>query len=286
MTWRFLISSLALSLIILIPLSIKWEIPKRVTVPACFLIGIFTGLILYFIEAIYKMGFYQILILQIFLILGISASLLFWRFNRDPERVPPKDTNTILSPADGKVIYVKSIEKGTIPFSEKKGREFSLGDFVQSDVLPSEGYLIGISMNFLNVHVNRAPVDGKVLLIRHIQGGFTSLKEKEAVVQNERALTVIDNGHFKVGIVQIASRLVRKIVLYLREGNEVHRGERIGMIRFGSQVDLVLPRVPLLHLEIKPGDNVKAGVSIVAEILEDKEDEGTLPGAISERHLS
>jgi phosphatidylserine decarboxylase len=213
------------------------------------------------------------LILQIFLILGISASLLFWRFNRDPERVPPQGLNTILSPADGNVIYVKNIEKGTISYSDKKGRKFSLGDFVQTDILPPEGYLIGISMNFLNVHVNRAPVDGKVSLIRHIRGGFISLKRKEAVTENERALTIIDHGYFKVGIVQIASRLVRKIVLHLREGSEVKRGARIGMIRFGSQVDLILPRISPLHLLIKPGDNVKAGVSIVAEILEDKEED-------------
>lgn len=271
MTWEILISSIALSLILLVPLSIKWEIPKRVTLPASFLIGIFTGLFVYIIAAIYSMKFYQIFILQIFLILGISASLLLWRFFRDPERVPPEDENTILSPADGKVIYVKGIEKGTIPYSEKKGRKFSLNDFTQSDVLPTEGHLIGIAMNFLNVHVNRAPIDGRVSLMYHIQGGFASLKKKEAVIRNERALTVIDNGNFKIGIVQIASRLVRNIVLYLQEGHEVRRGERMGIIRFGSQVDLILPGLPSLNIEINPGDDVKAGVSIVARIVKNQD---------------
>jgi len=271
MTWEILISSIALSLILLVPLSIKWEIPKRVTLPASFLIGLFTGLVVCILAAMYRMKFYQIVILQIFLIVGISASLLLWRFFRDPERMPPDDKSTILSPADGKVIYVKRIEKGTIPYSEKKGRKFSLNDFTQSDVLPTEGHLIGIAMNFLNVHVNRAPIDGKVSLIRHIQGGFASLKKKEAVVQNERALTVIDNGHFKIGVVQIASRLVRTIVLFLREGHEIRRGERIGMIRFGSQVDLILPNLPSLHIEVSPGEEVKAGLSIVAKIVEAKE---------------
>jgi phosphatidylserine decarboxylase len=269
MTWQVLMSSLVLSLILLIPLGIKWEIPREITVPGSMMIGILTGLIVWGIAGIYNIKFWQVLILQIFLIIGISTSLLLWRFFRDPERIPPEDRNAILSPADGKVIYVKRIENGSIPYSEKKGKKFSLNDFIQSNVLPSDGYLIGIAMNFLNVHVNRAPVDGKVSLIRHIKGGFVSLKKKEAVIQNARALTVIENGNFKVGIVQIASRLVRKIVLYLQEGNEIRRGERVGMIRFGSQVDLILPAFPSVHIEIKPGDNVKAGVSIVAKIVGD-----------------
>jgi len=149
-------------------------------------------------------------------------------------------------------------------------RNFPLKDFVQADVFPTGGYLVGISMNFLDVHVNRAPIDGKVSLIRHIQGGFTSLKKKEVVIQNERALTVIDNGHFKVGVVQIASRLVRKIVLFLREDHEIHRGERIGMIRFGSQVDLILPDLPYLRIEVGPGTEVKAGISVIARIAENQ----------------
>jgi len=267
MPWEILLSSLGLSFIILVPLGIKWEIPKRITVPTFIFIGILAGFIVGSIAGTYHIKFSHGLIIELFLILGIPASLLLWGFYRDPGRIPPEDANAILSPADGKVIYVKRIEKGSVPYSEKKGRKFSLNDFTQSDMLPSNGYLIGITMNFLNVHVNRAPIDGKVSFIRHIQGGFASLKKKEAVVQNERALTVIDHGDFKIGVVQIASRLVRKIILYLREGNEIRRGEKIGMIRFGSQVDLILPSLPSLHIEVNPGDNVKAGVSIVAKIL-------------------
>ena len=267
MTWEILLSSLTLSFIILVPLSIKWEIPKRTGVPASLFVGIVTGLIINSIVEIFPVKFWQVFILQILFIMGISASLLLWKFFRDPERISPEDRNAILSPADGKVIYVKRIEKGSILYSEKKGKKFSLNDFIQSNVLPSEGYLIGIAMNFLNVHVNRAPIDGKISFVKHIKGSFISLKRKEALIENERALTVIDNGQFKLGIVQIASRLVRKIVLYLREGNEIRRGERIGMIRFGSQVDLILPAFPSLHIEIKPGDNVKAGISIVAKIV-------------------
>lgn len=268
MTWEIILSSLILSLILLIPVGIRWEIPKKVSLPASVLIGALTALIVRVVVGDRGIPFYQIVILELFLIGVISASLLLWRFFRDPERVSPEDRNAILSPADGKVIYVKKIEEGTIPFLEKKGKKLLLTDFVQSDSLPSEGYLIGISMNFLNVHVNRAPIDGRISVVQHIRGSFLSLKRKEAVAQNERALTVIDNGYFKVGVIQIASRLVRKIVLYLQEGHAVRKGQRIGMIRFGSQVDLILPNLPFLHIEINPGDNVKAGVSIVAKIVD------------------
>lgn len=90
------------------------------------------------------------------------------------------------------------------------------------------------------------------------------MKKKEAVIQNERLLTVIENGHFKMGIVQIASRLVRKIIPYLKQGSEVRSGQRIGAIRFGSQVDVILPDLPSLSIEVSPGEKVKAGISIVA----------------------
>jgi phosphatidylserine decarboxylase len=271
MTWEILISSLVFSVIILVPLSIKWEIPKRVAAPASFLIGVSVGLIVRGIWGIYNINFYLILVLQFLLIIGISGSLLLWRFLRDPERISPQDGNAILSPADGKIIYVKRIEKGIIPCSEKKGRKFFLTDFIQSDVLPTEGYLIGICMTYLDVHVNRAPIDGSVFSISQIKGGFASLRNEDAVIHNARALTVIDNGHFKVGVVQIASRLVRKIVLYLREGQEIRKGERMGMIRFGSQVDLILPGLSSLNIEINPGEDVKAGVSILARIMGNQE---------------
>ena len=129
---------------------------------------------------------------------------------------------------------------------------------------------LAFAMNFLDVHVNRSPMSGKITLAKHIQGLFLSLKKQEALLQNERALTVIDNGSFKVGIVQIASRLVRQIVAYLQEGQLVSCGERIGMIRFGSQVDVVLPNLPSLVVNVVPGMKVKAGLSVLASHREEK----------------
>jgi phosphatidylserine decarboxylase len=267
MAWEILISGLCLSLIILLPLCKKFRIPIKISLLSSLFIGLFAGLIVSGIEGIYYIKYIHSLILLIFLILGIFASFLVWRFYRNPERIPPEDTKTILSPADGKVIYVKRYENGCIPYSEKKGKKILLSDLTQSDVFPTEGHLIGISMNFLNVHINRAPIDGMVTVIRQIKGSFISLKKEDALVLNERALTIIENGHFKVGVVQIASRLVRKIEVYFEEGQKIRRGESLGMIRFGSQVDLILPCLPTINIEAKPGDNVKAGVSVVARIV-------------------
>ncbi len=266
MSMKIFISGLVLSFVTLVPLGIKWELEKKIIIPAAFFIGIMSWTAVMEISSFWNLSFYQIVIFQAFVIAVTSISLLLWRFYRDPERVSPEDQNTILSPADGRILYVKKIEDGEIPFSEKNGRKFSLNDFVQSNVLPSGGYLLGIAMNYLDVHVNRAPIDGKISLLKHIKGLFISLKKKEAIIQNERVLIVIENDHFKIGIVQIASRLVRKITPYLKEGTEVNKGERIGAIRFGSQVDVILPDLSSLNIKVNPGEKVKAGLSIVATL--------------------
>jgi len=257
---------LFLALTILIPLGIKWGIDKKMTLFLAFTVGIVSGVCAGVLAPFLNLSFVQILVFQILMVLSLSGSLLLWRFFRDPERKPPQDHNTILSPADGQIIYIKKIEAGEIPISDKNGRSIPLHDFFQSNLLSETGTLIGISMNFLDVHINRAPLDGKIDLLKHIKGLFLSLKKREAVVRNERVLTIIDNGRFKIGIVQIASRLVRKIVPYVREGQEVRKGQRIGMIRFGSQVDLYLPDVPSLRIRVGRNSKVKAGLSVIATV--------------------
>jgi phosphatidylserine decarboxylase len=248
------------------PLGIKWELEKKIVIPVAAFIGIASWVIVNFSIDHWNLSFYQVLIFQLFLIVVLSTSLLIWRFYRDPDRLPPENENAILSPADGKIIYIRKIDDGKIPFSEKNGKRFPLTDFTKSDMLSSKGYIIGISMNFLDVHVNRAPIEGKICLLNHIKGLFISLKRKEALVKNERVLTVIDNGEFKVGVIQIASRLVRKIISYFPEGHNIRRGQRIGAIRFGSQVDVILPTLQSININVKRGEKVKAGMSIIATI--------------------
>jgi phosphatidylserine decarboxylase len=264
MSLKIYLSGIILSLCTLIPLGMKWEIKKKVTIPSAFIIGALSGTIVHGIHLFIELRYYQIILIEIVLIGVIAVSMLLWRFFRDPERVPPGSENVILSPADGRIIYMKKIEENEIPFSEKKGKKFNLVDFIQSNIEIDNGYLIGIAMNYLDVHVNRAPIGGKITLLKHIKGLFISLKKKEAVIQNERVLTVIDNGHFKIGIVQIASRLVRKIIPYITEGGEIQIGERMGMIRFGSQVDMIIPDLPSLCLNVKINEEVKACTTIIA----------------------
>jgi phosphatidylserine decarboxylase len=170
----------------------------------------------------------------------------------------------VLSAADGRVIYIKKIDAGQVPVSEKNGRQFSLDEFAGTKALGSSGYLVGTAMTYLDVHVNRAPVAGKVRLLKHIGGLFDSLKHPESIFQNERVSTVIETSGMTIGVVQIASRMVRNIVPLIREGEFVQQGQRIGKIRFGSQVDLILPDTPGLRIIVAPGDKLKAGLSVIA----------------------
>ena len=91
-----------------------------------------------------------------------------------------------------------------------------------------------------------------------------SLRKPESEIVNERVTTIIGNGKFSIGVVQIASRLVRRIVSYIGEGDRLDIGQRLGAIVFGSQVDVVIPELEKLRIEVKPGEEVKAGVTVIA----------------------
>jgi phosphatidylserine decarboxylase len=184
-------------------------------------------------------------------------------FFRDPERHPPADSGVIVSPADGTVIYVKEIERGNFPFAVKNNNPIPLAEFSRENLIPDRGIQIGIAMNYLNVHVNRSPIAGVVKMLLPIHGKFLSLKHIHALLENERTLMVFENVNLKVGIVQIASRLVRRIVPYVQEGQTVAQGQRIGMIKFGSQVDLLIPYRADLKVQVHVGDQLVAGESVV-----------------------
>ena len=118
-------------------------------------------------------------------------------------------------------------------------------------------------MSFIDVHVNRAPIAGRIVKIRRIPGSFESLKHLTSLLVNERVFTQIDSEDINVGIVQIASRLVRRIESYLNENDCVSQGERIGIIKFGSQVDLLISHKTGLVINVKVGDDLKAGRSVI-----------------------
>ena len=165
-------------------------------------------------------------------LLSIALSLFFLVFFRDPERdIPGKG---IVSPADGVVSIVDEID------GNKR---------------------VAVFMNVHNVHVNRAPFQGKVLSIRHIDGGYLPAYRKDSD-RNERVYTELETDIGRFTIVQIAGALVRRIVTYANEGDIVDKGQRIGMIRFGSRVDTIMPGS--VKVIVREGDRVKAGETVIA----------------------
>ncbi len=163
-------------------------------------------------------------------VIGLVLTVFFIIFFRDPDRKPKGDEDDAVSPADGKVI---SIRDGTIC----------------------------IFMNIHDVHVNRAPLAGTVMQIDYKPGGYIPAFNKDSQV-NERNHVVINTESGNFELTQIAGVLTRRIVSYISEGNRVYRGERIGMIRFGSRVDVKIPQV--YEFTVGWNDKVKAGETIIA----------------------
>lgn len=203
--------------------------------------------------------------------LAVAAAIVLYRFYRDPERAAPDRSDVIVSPADGRVIYVRRSADGRLPVSSKQGREYTLEELTKTPLAAGEAVVIGIALSFLDVHVNRAPVAGRVAVHHHHAGAFGSLKHPESLLENERATTIIERDRKQLAIVLIASRLVRRIVSFVAEGDDVVCGQRIGAIRFGSQVDLVIPVAWATQLCVEVGDRVSAGESIVAILPEPAE---------------
>jgi phosphatidylserine decarboxylase len=255
---------IVLAIITVLPLAWKWQLGVRRMACICLLLALLSSLLVAYLANLIPIipGLQSILVWVI--TLTSVFSLLAYRFYRDPERTVPERDNTIVSPADGKVIYIRTSKEGMLPVSQKQGQEYPLEELTRLPFCNKEAVVVGISMNFLDVHVNRAPIKGRISLYRHFSGCFGSLRRPEMVFKNERATTVIEHDELQVAVVQIASRLVRQIVAFTGEGQNVVRGQRIGIIRFGSQVDLVLPQRPDLNLVVRVGEQVLAGQSIVA----------------------
>jgi len=178
---------------------------------------------------------------------GIAGlfSLFVASFFRDPERQPLRDEKTILAPADGKILLVE--EEENPPFSQ--GRAIK----------------ISIFMSVFNCHINRIPMNGKIKEVIYRPGKFFSANKNLASAQNEQnALILLTDEGQEISIVQVAGLIARRIVCWVKTGETVKQGKRFGLIQFGSRVDLYLP--PLVRQRIKPGDKVKAGLTIVGEL--------------------
>ena len=261
-----IVLGIIISQVIIIPLAVKWELDLKVVIPAGLVIGFLAGIGISVLSSWFASGFFWRVSAGVVLVLLFSATILLLRFFRDPVRVPPERDDCIVSPADGVVKYIKSIDEYSVPVSSKGNECVKLAQpFI--DILPDrKGHLVGISMSFLDVHVTRAPIPGEMTFCEHITGSFLSLKKPEAVYRNERVNQIIKNTHYGVGIIHIASRLVRRIITYAGKGDQVSLGKRIALITFGSQVDVIIPSLGGLQLTIKVGEKVLAGETIIATV--------------------
>lgn len=169
----------------------------------------------------------------------VLLAIFFLWFFRDPNRAIPNGAGQIVSPADGVVTASEWIETSA-------GTRLRLSIF----------------LNVFNVHVNRAPVAGTIKLVEYREGGFLNAMNPDSVLNNEQTLVVIDAGDFEVAYKQIAGLLARRIVCPVKVGDRVARGQRVGMIKFGSRVDVLLPAdaVP----RVKTGTHVSGGSTILA----------------------
>ena len=162
-------------------------------------------------------------------------------FFRDPERTIPQGKGIVVSPADGRVIVIKDVYEPT---------------YLKQDVKQ-----ISIFLSVFNVHVNRAPFGGSVEAVKYNPGKFHVASVDKASLDNEQTAMIIANGKDKILVKQIAGLIARRIVCYAKPGDPLKTGERYGLIRFGSRVDLFLPKNA--ELRVKVGDRIKGARDVI-----------------------
>jgi phosphatidylserine decarboxylase len=234
------------------------------------------NVILSFISALLNLAIYYILPMPLwimtpfisgFVVLFLFGLLFIYRFFRNPKRIIPGERNDFVSPADGRVIYIKELEANQIPVTVKKKRISHISEITKTDILKHPCYLIGIAMTLFDVHYNRAPIDGKIKMIKHTSGTAIGLNKPESTLTNERMTTVFerDDG-LLAGVVQIAARGVSRCIVIKKEGDIIKRGDIFGKIRWGSQADLIIPRN--CEILVREGEQVYGGSTIIAKYLD------------------
>lgn len=193
--------------------------------------------------ALFLGSFFYLLWLEPLSIVFIFLSLFFIYFFRDPERVSPNDPNVIVSPADGKIILIRN------------GGE---------TLCPNSHHEISIFMSPLDVHVNRAPFDGKVREVIYTPGKFFSAFKERAYRENENIKITLTTAHGEIILRQVAGFIARRAVCWVKEGQFLKKGERFGMIKFSSRVDICIPQD--FNIIVREGQKVKAGETVIAKL--------------------
>jgi phosphatidylserine decarboxylase len=179
---------------------------------------------------------------RVWVYFGIFLSTFLAYFFRNPKRKIPDLQNVILSPADGRIVYV--------------------GECEEERFLKQKTLKVSIFMSLFDVHLNRTPISGKVVERNYIPGRFlVASLEKSSLLNEQNAMILESEDRFKILLVQIAGFVARRIVCYAKEGDSMRKGEIFGLIRFGSRVDLYLPIV--VKSIVRVGQHVKGGESII-----------------------
>lgn len=208
------------------------------------------GLIFIAIAALIAVGGYALALNRrswpLWLLAFVLTLLTIWvaYFFRDPERTGERGIHLVVSPADGRIVQIAEVEEPA----------FMRGSATR----------ISIFMNVFNVHVNRYPVDGTVEYVHYNKGKFLNAAGDKASLENEQSSVGIRTSGHRVLVRQIAGLIARRIVTYSKVGEPAKQGERMGIIRFGSRVDVFVP--PGSTVRVKEGDTASAGVTILAEL--------------------
>ncbi len=184
------------------------------------------------------------------LFLVLCAGLMY--FFRDPERHPPRIPDAILSPADGRVLSIEDIELNLLYNNEQSEQRRGGGSAKK----------IVIFMSLFDVHINRSPIDAVVVDRRYRPGSFFTAFSEKASEKNEANFLWLQNGKLKLIVTQIAGVIARRIICPIQIGQELNRGDRIGLIALGSRVEVVLP--PEVEIKVRPGQRLRGGESVIA----------------------
>lgn len=175
----------------------------------------------------------------VFILLAVAVALFF----RNPERATPQGDGIIVSPADGRVVTI-------------------VDDTTSENLQGLNLRRVSIFMSIFNVHVNRCPISGTVKKIAHVPGRFLDARDPQASLVNEHNRVVMDADGGAIEVVQIAGKIARRIACWVQEGDRVRQGERFGLIRFGSRLDVYIPKDYAFIVDI--GTRVRAGETIIA----------------------
>lgn len=201
--------------------------------------GIYIGLAVLFASIIlYSVG----LVFVSIILLCLAFFVLF--FFRNPKRIIPEAKDAILSPADGRVL--------------------GIGEVKEDIYLKRDMVCVSIFLSIFNVHVNRSPYSGVVEKIEYLRGKFYPAFREKASLLNEQNSIVISNNNMSLIVKQIAGIIARRVVCWVREGSCLKSGQQLGLIRFGSRVDLFLPKD--VKIMVRVGDRVRGGETIIGKL--------------------